>query len=43
MVTKTDKTLSSWSLHSKEVGEGESDSKQRDFLIVTDPMIEIPG
>lgn len=28
---------------SKEVGEGESDCKQRDFLIVTDAMMEIPG
>lgn len=40
---KTDKSLSSWSLHSKEVGEGESDCKQRDFLIVTDTVMEIPG
>lgn len=38
---KTDKSLSSRNLHSKEVQEGESDCKQRYFLIVIDAAIEI--
>lgn len=43
MVVKTDKSLSSWNVHCKEVGEGESNYKQRYSLILIDAMMEIPG